>query len=65
VQRARSSRAGGCSFLTEILELDQLDQNSSLLAPGLRRFGVGARLHTDDHGPRLTVMMILEGIPCQ
>jgi uncharacterized protein YkwD len=65
VQRARSSRAGGCSFLTEILELDQLEQNASLSAPNLRRFGVGARIHTDAHGPRLTVMMILEGIPCQ
>ena len=65
VQRARSSRAGGCSFLTEILELDQLEQNASLLAPGLRRFGVGARIHTDAHGPRLAIMMILEGIPCR
>jgi uncharacterized protein YkwD len=65
VQRARSSRAGGCSFLTEILELDQLEQNASLLAPGLRRFGLGARIHSDAHGPRLTIMMILEGIPCQ
>ncbi|HEX3850488.1 MAG TPA: CAP domain-containing protein [Polyangiaceae bacterium] len=64
VQRAHSSRAGGCSFLTELLELNQLEQNSSLLAPGLRRFGVGARIHKDEHGPRLTVMMILEGIPC-
>jgi uncharacterized protein YkwD len=65
VQRARSSRAGGCSYLTEILELGQLEQTPSLLAPGLRRFGVGARIHNDDHGPRLTIMMILEGIPCR
>ncbi len=65
VQRARSSRPGGCSFLTEILELDQLDQNAALLAPSLRRFGIGARVHQDAHGQRLTVMMILEGIPCR
>ncbi|HEY3666363.1 MAG TPA: hypothetical protein VGL19_10195, partial [Polyangiaceae bacterium] len=65
VQRARSSRAGGCSLLSEIVELDQLVQNAALLAPGLRRYGIGARLHKDEHGSRLTVMMILEGVPCQ
>ena len=65
VQAAHSSRPGGCSFLTEILELGQLEQYPALLGPTLRRFGIGARLHTDAHGSRLTVMMILEGIPCK
>jgi hypothetical protein len=65
VQRAHSSRVGGCSFLTEILELSQLDGNAILLTPSLKRFGVGARMHTDEHGSRLTVMMVLEGVPCQ
>ncbi len=65
VQRARSSRPGGCSFLTEILELSQIENNPILLAPSLKRFGVGARLHTNEHGSRLAVMMVLEGVPCQ
>jgi uncharacterized protein YkwD len=65
VERTRSSRAGGCSFLTEIVELSQLEGTPILMTPSLKRFGVGARMHTDEHGSRLAVMMVLEGVPCR
>jgi uncharacterized protein YkwD len=65
VQRARSSRAGGCSFVTEIIELSQLERTPILLAPEVRRFAVAARVRKDDHGLRLAVMMLLEGAPCR
>ena len=65
VQRARSSRAGGCSFVTEIIELEQLERTPILSAPELRRYAVATRLRQDDRGPRLAVMMLLEGPPCR
>jgi hypothetical protein len=65
VQRAHSSRAGGCSFVTEILELEQLERMPILSAPEIRRYAVASYLRQDDHGPRLAVMMILEGPPCR
>ncbi len=65
VQRARSSRAGGCSFITEIIELEQLERTPILIAPEVRRYAVAARIRQDDHGARLAVMMILEGPPCR
>ncbi len=65
VQRAQSSRSGGCSFVTEIIELDQLAQAPILLAPQIRRYGIAARVRKDEHGPRLAVMMLLEGAPCR
>ncbi|MEO8901822.1 MAG: CAP domain-containing protein [Polyangiaceae bacterium] len=65
VERARSSRPGGCSLLTEILELSQIEGSPILMTPSLKRFGVGARVHTDEHGSRLAVMMVLEGVPCR
>lgn len=65
VQRARSSRAGGCSFVTEIIELEQLERMPILMATEVRRYAVATQLRQDDHGPRLAVMMILEGPPCR
>jgi uncharacterized protein YkwD len=65
VQRTGSSRPAACSFVTELLELDQLEDETILQAPGLRRYGIAARLHKDEHGERLTIMMLLEGAPCQ
>ncbi len=65
VQRARSSRAGGCSFVTEIIELEQLERTPILSSPELRRYAVATRVREDEHGPRLAVMMILEGPPCR
>ena len=65
VQRARSSRGGGCSFVTEIIELDQLERTPILSAPEIRRYAVAARVRKDAHGPRLAVMMLLEGPPCR
>jgi hypothetical protein len=65
VQRTHQSRPAACSFLTEILELEQLERAQILLAPGLRRYGLAARMHQDEHGPRLAVMMLLEGAPCR
>ena len=65
VQRVRSSRAGGCSFVTEIIELDQLERTPILSAPEIRRYAIATRVRQDDHGPRLAVMMLLEGPPCR
>jgi uncharacterized protein YkwD len=64
VQRVRSSRAGGCSFITEIIELEQLERTPILSAPEIRRYAVASRVRQDEHGPRLAVMMLLEGPPC-
>ncbi|MET0789958.1 MAG: CAP domain-containing protein [Polyangiaceae bacterium] len=65
VQRARSSRAGGCSFVTELLELEQLERTPILSAPEIRRYALATRVRQDEHGPRLAVMMLLEGPPCR
>jgi len=65
VQRVRSARAGSCSFVTEIIELDQLERTPILSAPEVRRYAIATRLRQDDHGPRLAVMMLLEGPPCR
>jgi hypothetical protein len=65
VQRARASRPAACSLVTEILELEQLEHTALLLAPGIRRYGIAARVRKDAHGERVAVMMLLEGAPCQ
>jgi hypothetical protein len=62
VQRRRASRAGSCSFVGELIDPEQLAQNTAVLAPGVRRFGLAARPRAD--GKALLVMMVLEGAPC-
>ncbi|HYP99399.1 MAG TPA: CAP domain-containing protein [Polyangiaceae bacterium] len=62
VQRRHASRAGSCSFVGELIDPEQLAQNSALLAPGVRRFGLAAQPRAD--GKALLVMMVLEGAPC-
>ena len=64
VQRAKSSRAGGCSFIGEIIDLEQLTQYSILLSPNVKRFGLAARVIDDERGKRLAFMIVLEGAPC-
>jgi hypothetical protein len=64
VQRRRQSRPGACIFSLELLEPSQLNQISSLSLPGLRRFGVGARVRRDQKGTRLATVLMLEGVPC-
>jgi hypothetical protein len=61
----RTHRAGGCIQAVELLELSQLSQVPSLFAPGLRRLGVGARLHEDGKGVRLSTVFMLEGVRCK
>jgi uncharacterized protein YkwD len=65
VERTRSSRPAACAMLTELLELEQLEKMPDLLLPGLRRYGIAARVRKDSHGSRLAVMMLLEGVPCK
>lgn len=62
VQRRHASRAGSCSFVGELIDPEQLAQNSAVLAPGVRRFGLAAEPRAD--GKALLVMMVLEGAPC-
>src|SRR6478609_5728742 len=62
VQRRHASRAGSCSFVGELIDPEQLAQNSALLAPGVRRFGLAAQPRAD--GKALLVMVVLEGAPC-
>jgi hypothetical protein len=62
VQRRHAARAGTCSFVGEMIDPEQLAQNAALLAPGVRRFGLAARLRVD--GKALLMMMVLEGAPC-
>lgn len=65
VNRRRSSRAGGCVESIELLELAQLRNLAPLMQPNLGRFGVGAQMHADDKGMRLSTVILLEGVPCQ
>jgi hypothetical protein len=65
VNRLHTSRPGGCTQSLDMLELLQLTEISVLLHPGLRRFGVGARLREDDKGQRLSTVLMAEGAPCQ
>jgi len=62
VQRRHASRAGSCSFVGELVDAEQLAQNSAVNAPGVRRFGLAAQPRAD--GKALLVMMVLEGAPC-
>jgi uncharacterized protein YkwD len=65
VNRLHSDRAGGCIQTIELLELNQLNDIPALSLPALRRFGVGARVHRDDKGVRLSTVFMLEGVPCK
>jgi hypothetical protein len=65
VNRQRTSRPGGCIASLDLLELAQLKEIPALLAPELRRFGVGAKLRRDDKGARLSTVFMLEGVPCK
>jgi hypothetical protein len=65
VDRLRTTRSGGCVFRAELLELAQLKQMKVTLSPQLRRYGIGARLHRDDRGQRLSTVLMLEGVPCR
>jgi hypothetical protein len=65
VNRLRVSRNGSCVFRVELLELAQLKQLNAVLSPQLRRYGIGARLHRDEKGLRLSTVFMLEGVPCR
>jgi uncharacterized protein YkwD len=68
VDRLRTSRSGSCVFRAELLELDQLKQLKQLgplLSPQLRRFGIGTHLRRDAKGSRLSLVIMLEGVPCR
>ena len=67
IGRLRTARqaATACTLFLEIVEVEQLERNPTLLAPGLVKFGVGAQMRTDDKGSRLATMFILEGVPCK
>ena len=65
VNRLHTSRAGGCTQSLDLLELAQLGEIATLLQPGLRRFGVGAKLREDERGRRLSTVIMVEGVPCQ
>jgi hypothetical protein len=65
VDRLRTSRSGSCVFRVELLELAQLKQLKAALSPQLRRYGIGARLHRDEKGVRLSTVFMLEGVPCR
>jgi len=62
VQRRHASRAGSCSYVGELIDPAQMEQNPALIAPGVRRFGLAAQARAD--GKALLVMMVLEGAPC-
>jgi uncharacterized protein YkwD len=66
VARLHTARAAttACTLFIELMEVEQLERNPLLVAKGLAKFGVGARMRTDDKGSRLATVFILEGIPC-
>jgi uncharacterized protein YkwD len=64
VDRLRSSRPATCSSSLELLELSQLASVAPLLRKELRRIGVGARVHRDARGTRLSTFILFEGVPC-
>lgn len=63
-ERLHVGSAGGCINLIELLELTQLNDVAGLNQPALRRFGVGARLHKDAKGTRLSTVILLQGGAC-
>jgi len=65
VNRLRSSRPNGCSRYLELLELEQLKSIPELLSPDLGRLGLATHLHQDDHGKRLSTVLVLDGPACK
>ena len=65
VNRLHTSRPGGCVASLDLLELSQLNEIPSLGLPGLKRFGVGARVRRDEKGARLSTVFMFEGVPCK
>jgi hypothetical protein len=65
VDRLRTSRAGSCVLRVDLLEAAQLKQSALVTSPQLRRIGIGAKLRRDEHGARLSTVIMLEGVPCQ
>jgi hypothetical protein len=68
VDRLRTSRPSACVLRIEVLELAQLQklkQLNAVVSPQLRRYGLGARLHRDERGPRLSTVLMLEGAKCR
>lgn len=63
--RLNSSRPDGCSLQVELLELSQLSTVPSLVSPDLGRLGIGARVHEDKEGKRLSVVFVLDGPACR
>ncbi len=45
--------------------MEQLEQSSMMVDPGLVKVGVGAQLRTDDKGSRLATVIVLEGVACR
>ena len=64
VQRSHIARGGGCSFIGDLVDLSQLEQNPLLRGPLITRYGLAALPRNDAKGPRLTVLMFLEGATC-
>ncbi len=65
VQRTRSSRPAACSVLLDLLDTATLEDVPMLADPGIKRYGLAAHLRKDDHGSRMSVMMLLEGAACR
>ncbi|HYQ44245.1 MAG TPA: CAP domain-containing protein [Polyangiaceae bacterium] len=63
--RLQSARSASCSQRLELLELSSLNEILTLSEPALRRYGVGARMHRDGKGSRLSTMFIFEGVQCK
>lgn len=64
VERLNVGRPGSCSLTFELLELRQLNELTALTQPSLKSFGVGARLHKDSKGTRLSTVILTQGAPC-
>jgi uncharacterized protein YkwD len=66
VGKLHTARAAtsACTLFLELLEVEQLERNPLLVAPGLVKIGVGAQMRIDDKGSRLATVIILEGVPC-
>jgi uncharacterized protein YkwD len=65
VSRLRTSRPTVCTLVMEVVEVEQLERNPTLVAPSLVRFGVGAQMYKDDKGARLATVIVFEGVACK
>jgi uncharacterized protein YkwD len=64
VNRLRTSRPDGCTSHLELLELAQLSTITALVSPDLGRLGLGTRVHQDQKGKRLSMVIVLDGPAC-